>query len=233
MILKNLVDVTKPCGIDQILAKFLKDGAPGKAIRLINKINLSIKFDTFPWKRKIVKKKPSFKKRIKTEVKNCRAFSLLPLISKVMEKSIHDQVQDYLQRNEFLHIYQSGVSQNKLFHRYMFVAVNRDDFKQLLKQEIYLYVFNRSLKLFWHLRSKDFIRRNKVHWSDKEMVSLHQQPFYVLLDNVFSEGGTINIGVSKGPILGPSCFCYIKMIFNKPCQILINTCIRTTLAFGD
>lgn len=69
MILKNLVDVTKPCGIDQILAKFLKDGAPGKAICLINKINLSIKFDTFPWKRKIVKKKPSFKKRIKTELK--------------------------------------------------------------------------------------------------------------------------------------------------------------------
>ena len=45
---------------------------------------------------KIAKVKPLFKKGIDTEAKNYRPISLLPLISKVTEKSIHDQTQDYL-----------------------------------------------------------------------------------------------------------------------------------------
>lgn len=36
----------------------------------------------------------------------------MPLTSKVIEKSIHDQTQDYLHRNELLHIYQPGFRAN-------------------------------------------------------------------------------------------------------------------------
>ena len=50
---------------------------------------------------------------IKTEAKNYRSISLLPLTSKVIEKSIHDQTQDYFQRNEVLHSYQSGFRANR------------------------------------------------------------------------------------------------------------------------
>ena len=38
---------------------------------------------------------------------------MLLLISKVTEKSIHDQMQDYLQRNELLQIYQSCFRANR------------------------------------------------------------------------------------------------------------------------
>ena len=61
---------------------------------------------------KIAKIKPLFKKGIKTEAKNYRSIALLPLVSKVIEKSIHDQTQDYLQRNELLYSYQSGFRAN-------------------------------------------------------------------------------------------------------------------------
>ena len=71
-----------------------------------------MKLDTVPSKCKIAKIKPLFKKGIKTEVKNNRPISLLPLMSKVIEKSIHDQIQDYLQRNGLLYIYQSGFRAN-------------------------------------------------------------------------------------------------------------------------
>ena len=98
-ILKNL-DVAKASRIDQISDKFLKDDAPIKAIYLANIINLSIKLDTFPSTCKIAKIKRLLKKGIKTEGKNYRPISLLPLISKVTAKSIHDQTQDYLQRNK-------------------------------------------------------------------------------------------------------------------------------------
>ena len=41
------LDVAKASGIDQISAKFLKDGAPVIAIHLANIINVLIKLDTF------------------------------------------------------------------------------------------------------------------------------------------------------------------------------------------
>ena len=98
--------------MDQISARFIKDGAPVITIHLANIINLSIKLDTFPWQCKIAKIKPLFKKGIKAEAKNYRPISLLPLISKVIEKSIHDHTQNYLQRNELLYSYQSGFRAN-------------------------------------------------------------------------------------------------------------------------
>ena len=69
---------------------------------------MSIKLDTFPSKCKITKTKPLFKKGIKTEAKNYRPIYVLPLILMVIENLIHNQTQNYLQRNGLLYIYQSG-----------------------------------------------------------------------------------------------------------------------------
>ena len=75
--------------MDQIPAKFLWDDAEVLALPLENIINLSIKLSTFPEECKIAKLKPTFKKGTRTNSKNYRPFSLLPLLSKTIEKSIH------------------------------------------------------------------------------------------------------------------------------------------------
>ena len=106
------VDVARVSAIDQIPAKFLEGCAPVIAIHLAKIINLSIKLDTFPSAWKITRIKNFFIKRIKSEAKKYRPIFLLPLTSKVIEKSIHDQTQDYLHRNELLHIYQPGFRAN-------------------------------------------------------------------------------------------------------------------------
>ena len=111
MIFKNL-DVAKASGIDRISTKFLKDGSSVITIHLANVINLSIKLDPYPLKCKIVKIKSLFKKVIKTEGKIYRPNSLLPLIPKGIERPIHNQTQNYLQRNELLYIYQLGFRLN-------------------------------------------------------------------------------------------------------------------------
>ena len=67
--------VGKASGIDQISAKFLKDGAPVIAIHVASIINLSIKLDTFPSKCKIEKIKYLFKEGSKAETKNYRPIS--------------------------------------------------------------------------------------------------------------------------------------------------------------
>ena len=46
--------------------------------------------------------KPLFKKQIKTEGNFYKPTSLLSLILKLIEKSVHDKAKDYLQRNELL-----------------------------------------------------------------------------------------------------------------------------------
>ena len=60
---------------------------------------LSIKLFVFPEEYKIAKLKPLFKKNSKTDPKNHRPVSLLPLMSETVEKSINYQQQDYLKEN--------------------------------------------------------------------------------------------------------------------------------------
>ena len=61
--------------------------------------------------------KPLSKKRPKTEAKNYRSISILPLISEllleVIKKSIHDQIKDNLIKNDLLYIYQSSFRSNR------------------------------------------------------------------------------------------------------------------------
>ena len=52
--------------------------------------------------------KPLFKKGSKDDPKNYCPISLLPQISKVIEKLVHEQVQEYLDKNKILYRYQSG-----------------------------------------------------------------------------------------------------------------------------
>ena len=56
----------------------------------------------------IAKLKPLFKKGSTTHPKNYRPISLLPLISKIIEKVIHDQTQEFLDTNKILFKFQSG-----------------------------------------------------------------------------------------------------------------------------
>ena len=62
----------------------------------------------FPSDCKIAKLKPLFKEGSKTAPKNYRPISLLPLVSKIIEKVIHDQTQSFPDKNDTIYRYQSG-----------------------------------------------------------------------------------------------------------------------------
>ena len=79
----------KGSGLDTIPEKFLKEAAGMLANPLPRIINLSLKLTAFPEECKIAKLKRLFKKSSKIHLKICRPILLLPLVSKVIEKSIH------------------------------------------------------------------------------------------------------------------------------------------------
>ena len=66
----------------------------------------------FPNQCKIAKIKPIFKKASKLEAVNYRPISLLPLISKIFEKCIHDQLQEYVKNFDIIYKLQSGFRSN-------------------------------------------------------------------------------------------------------------------------
>ena len=67
---------------------------------LANIINFSIKLSTFPEECKIAKSKPIFKKGARTDPRNYWPISLLLLVSKIIEKSIHFQIEYYLDKKK-------------------------------------------------------------------------------------------------------------------------------------
>ena len=109
-VLKLLQEINpaKSAGIDNMASKFLKEGASALASPITDLCNLSILLSSFPDDCKIAKLKPLYKKEAKTKPKNYRPICLLPLISKVIEKVILNQTQNFLDTNMILYSYQSG-----------------------------------------------------------------------------------------------------------------------------
>ena len=74
--------------------------------------NLSIKLSHFPKDCKAAKLKTLYKKGTKRDPKSFRPISLLPIVSKIFEKVIHEQTMEYLTDNNILYKYQSGFRKN-------------------------------------------------------------------------------------------------------------------------
>ena len=89
------IDILKTAGIDNLSGKYLKEGAEILAKPLIEIFNLSVTSRDFPNACKVAKLKPIFKKGKKTDPSDYRPISLLPLISKVLERVVHDQTHDH------------------------------------------------------------------------------------------------------------------------------------------
>ena len=75
-------------------------------------MNISIKLSHFPKDCKVAKLKPLYKKGTKADPKNFRPISLLPIVSKIIEKVIQNQTMNYLTENNILYRHQSGFHKN-------------------------------------------------------------------------------------------------------------------------
>ena len=89
-------NIRKAAGIDDLSGHFLKNGSRVLSKPISELCNLSIKLGSFPDCCKIAKLKPLFKKGSKTNPSNYRPISLLPLISKIIEKLIHEQTSFFI-----------------------------------------------------------------------------------------------------------------------------------------
>ena len=102
------LNVNKSTGLDNIPAKFLKDGAFFIKEPITHIVNKSILSGVVPDEFKNARVKPLFKKGSSLEVGNYRPVSILCIVSKILERCVHVQLLHFVNSNNLLYSYKSG-----------------------------------------------------------------------------------------------------------------------------
>ena len=100
--------VTKASGPDGITARRLKDAAPVIAKPITYLVNLTISTGLIPTEWKDARVTPIFKSGARNDVNNYRPISVLPPVSRIMERAIQVQLLAFLTEHDLLSDYQSG-----------------------------------------------------------------------------------------------------------------------------
>ena len=208
-ILKN-TKVSKAAGLDNLSGRFLKDGAKVLPKPFTELCRLSITSRKFPDSCKIAKLKPIYKKGSLTEASNYRPISLLPLISKVIEKVIHDQTSAFLISRNLLCNYQSGLHKNHSTDYCLSFLNDKvlQGFDQGLMTGMALIDLQKAFDTIDHdiLLQKLYaigFSKHSVNWFRSYLIN---RTFLVNLGNAFSQPACVSSGVPQGSILGPLLF---------------------------
>ena len=107
------LNTNKAVGYDLISVRILKDNKLALASVLTRIINMVITSSIFPDCMKIARVTPLFKKGCKSDPNNYRPISILPVVSKLIEKFLAKQITVFLEDNNLLSSSQFGFRKNK------------------------------------------------------------------------------------------------------------------------
>ena len=203
---------TKATGIDELPSAMLKDCAKYISGPLCYIINLSIKSFTVPSLWKIAKVVPIliYKFGNTNLLENHRPISVLPVLSKLIEKAVHKQLLDYLEGNKLLNNCQYGFRKHrstKLAATLLCDNIRRELDNGKFVGAIYIDL-SKAFDTIGHaillnkLASCGVIG-NELAWFTDYLFDRNQ---IVEINNVHSNMEPICCGVPQGFILGPLLF---------------------------
>ena len=219
------LDPNKSTGIDGIKSKFLKDGANVIKSVITHIINLSIKTNTVPDELKYAIVKPLYKKNSRLEVGNYRPVSILCIVSKILERAVYVQIQEYLKANKLLYEFQSGFRKSYSTDTCL---INLMDYIRILKSKgnyvgMVLLDLQKAFDTVDHeilCNKLEAMGINFTKWFKSYLGDRNQ---IVVANETSSEPGIVSCGVPQGSILGPLLFlCYVNdMAISVKCKLLL------------
>ena len=197
-------------GIDPINASIFKNTYPAIVNELVHFVNLCLTQGIFPSALKIAVVKPIFKSGDKKDFTNYRPISLLPYISKLLEKIIHLRIMSFLDNSNILNSCQFGFQKNK--STYMPLLLLQEYITKAWENGNIVCGMHLDLKKAFDTVDHEILvgKLEKYGFTNsplkliKSYLSNRQQ--CVEYDGVRSELKRVKIGVPQGSILGPLLF---------------------------
>lgn len=197
-------------GIDNMSMKLLKRVGAHLSPSITLIINQSLNSGIFPDSLKIARVIPLFKKGDAFLFDNYRPISLLPVISKIFEKTVHSQLYNYFKLHNLLYKHQYGFRTDHSVETATLEFVDR--VLNLLDENFNPFsVFIDLSKAFDTLNHNILLRKlsyygirnTSLSWFESYLTNRWQ---YVDYDGNPSSVKNISIGVPQGSILGPLLF---------------------------
>ena len=196
----------KAVGLDKISARLLKDAVDVITPSLTALFNLSFQTRTFPSIWKTPKIILLFKKGDKQDASNYRPISILPTISKILEKAVHTQFYAYLTENNLISPNQFGfrlkpstvTAASQLSDKILHSMDNGAVFLDLAKA---FDTVNHTILL--QKLSNCGVDDTAKAWFTSFLTNRNQ---VTNCNDVCSEVAAVSIGVAQGSILGPLLF---------------------------
>jgi hypothetical protein len=201
---------SKSTGLDGLAAKFLKISADVVTETITYILNLSIQTKIYPNLFKTAKVTPIFKKGQKHDIANYRPISILPILSKILERHVSNNVKYYLNKHSLTHETQSGFRSHHSCETAL-TAILDDWINAVDENKITGTVFLDLSKAFDMIDHEILIEKLAIYKFNSPAIQwfksyLHGRTQQVSISNTFSESQPITRGVPQGSVLGPLLF---------------------------
>lgn len=110
--LLNKLDKSKATGLDKISARLIRECADLICVPICDIFNQSISQGTFPDDWKYARITPLYKQGDRGDANNYRPISVIPIMAKVFERIVYEQLYAYLEEHDILCQNQSGFCAN-------------------------------------------------------------------------------------------------------------------------
>ena len=213
---------------DFISNKMLKHVGDSIKLPMSHLINLSMSLGFVPAAWKLGKVFPIYKHSDPTLVTNYRPISILPSLSKVIEKAVYNQIVKFLDDRNLLYNDQYGF-RKKHSAEQLLLKLTKRIFEAKSNDKWSLVVYLDLAKAFDCCNIEIMLSKISYYGLDSKWFSsyLQQRSQYVQINNSKSDIGQVITGIHQGTILGP-------LIYLLYCNDLpANTALRCYLFADD